>query len=641
MADHQFNIKLGINVEKGNSEKQLENVKKSLEKKKVTLKLKLDLDKPNQQLNTFKDSLKDINKKLNDAFKLNNGALDNLKNLKTVLEEINKLSKKTQVKITNSNDADTITKNLETQKQKYAELMRLKQSLEKQRAKTTNAESYNALTREIDLVSQKAEECKTKLSELTKIKLNADMTKSMASQFQTIQKEAQSLKTSLENTLKNSNLTQNQKTQLESLKTTILDIQATPINLRSEDAESKIGNIKSTLENVKSKFSSLKLDIKVNDNIRNATKTVDDFINKIKTAQNAKTGTNSFIDESKLNKVLQDAEKLKTNLSNIDMNGNVENELTKILFNLDKCKNDFKQLQNSAKISMKVDSNISTETKQIDTMLNKLKEMKTYRTGANAYIDISKINESISKLEQYKNELKNLDVNDEKVVGEFENIKTKINETTEKIKEFQNQAKQKMNMESNSASIEALKIKIDKLRDAEKLTAEQAQILKQKLEQIAQLDTGKQVNAMKNLRNEITRVTKQAEKMQTGVKRTNTFFSNLYSTMSTFSLGNIISMQITKAIYGISDTIRELDKAFVGLAKVAPDSFHNTTEELENVRQKAVEVGQDVARSATDIINSTASALQLGVSNIDRAMEYAKNVNLYANVAETTFCLCS
>ena len=198
-----------------------------------------------------------------------------------------------------------------------------------------------------------------------------------------------------------------------------------------------------------------------------------------------------------------------------------------------------------------------------------------------------------------------------------------------------------MKIDSNNASIDSLKNKITQLKNEEKLTTEQAEQLKQKLNQISQMDVGKQANAIKHFRNELKQATDETARLQTGVKRTSTFFSNLYSTMSTFSLGNIISMQITKAIYGISDTIRELDKAFVGLTKVAPDSFHGTAEELENVRQKAVEVGQDVARSATDIINSTASALQLGVSNIDRAMEYAKNVNLYANVAEISFCLCS
>ena len=141
MADHQFNIKLGIKVEKGDSEKQLENLKKSLEEKKITLKL--DVTKLNEQLKTFKDSLSDVNKKLNNAFKLNNGALDNLKNLKTVLEEINKLSGKTKIQINNSKDVNTITKNLETQKQKYAELIKLKQNLIKQRDGTTDTSAID------------------------------------------------------------------------------------------------------------------------------------------------------------------------------------------------------------------------------------------------------------------------------------------------------------------------------------------------------------------------------------------------------------------------------------------------------------------------------------------------------------------
>ena len=637
MADHQFNIKLGVKVEKGDSEKQLDSIKKSLEEKKITLKL--DISKTTEELNKFKDSLKGVNTKLNDAFKLNNGALDNLKNLKTVLEEINKLSGKTKIQITNSKDADTVTKSLESQKQKYQELLKLKQNLEKQMAKTpnTNSQSYKALQSELTLVTQKAEECKTKISELTQIKMNADMTKNMASQFQTIQKEAQSLKTSLENTLKNSNLTMAQQHDLENFLKTIEKIKGEKLDLRTDGAKTKLQDIRTNLESIKEKYSSIKIEIKTNDNIRSAIKTTNDFINKINSAQKSKTGVNSFIDEGKLNELKTKVKDLRTQLSDVHLKSNVGTEIENIIKKLDRCKVEFKELQNSAKLSMKIGGDINSQTKQIDTMLSKLKEMKQWKIGSNAYIDESKINEAISKLEQYKNELKNLDVNDEKVTSEFETIKTKINETTQEIKEFQNQAKQKMNMESNSASIEALRIKITQLKDAEKITAEQAEQLRQKLNQIAQMDTGKQVNAMKQFRNEIKRATDETARLQSATKRTNSFFSNLYSTMSTFSLGNII----TKAIYGISDTIRELDKAFIGLAKVAPDSFHNTTEELESVRQKAVEVGQEVARSATDIINSTASALQLGVSNIDRAMEYAKNVNLYANVAEIPFCLCS
>ena len=67
--------------------------------------------------------------------------------------------------------------------------------------------------------------------------------------------------------------------------------------------------------------------------------------------------------------------------------------------------------------------------------------------------------------------------------------------------------------------------------------------------------------------------------------------------------------------------------------KVAPESFRGTQEELNSLRDKAISVGQEVARSSVDIINSTSSALQAGFKNIDGAMEYAKQVNLYANVA--------
>ena len=64
MADHQFNIKLGVKVEKGDSEKQLDSIKKSLEEKKISLKL--DVSKATEELTKFKDSLKDINTTLNE-----------------------------------------------------------------------------------------------------------------------------------------------------------------------------------------------------------------------------------------------------------------------------------------------------------------------------------------------------------------------------------------------------------------------------------------------------------------------------------------------------------------------------------------------------------------------------------------------
>ena len=133
---------------------------------------------------------------------------------------------------------------------------------------------------------------------------------------------------------------------------------------------------------------------------------------------------------------------------------------------------------------------------------------------------------------------------------------------------------------------------------------------------------------------------KASSSISSSMKKTSTFISNLYSTLSTYSLGNILGMQITKGIYAIKETITDLDSAFRDMEKVAPASFTGTKEELQEVKDMAFATGQEVARSSVDIINSTASAFQLGIDNVKQAMEYAKNVNMYANVAETKFCLC-
>lgn len=540
MADHKFNIKLGLKIIKGDSEKQLNQIKKSLEEKKI--KLKIDLSSTKTELNNFEKSLKGINKKLNDAFKLNGDNLKNLKDLKQVLTEINKLSGKTKIKINNSKDVDTVTKSLENQKKKYAELMKLRQSLINQKAKTTDTTAFNTLDSQLKKVEEEAQKCKTKLDKLTEIKLKTDMAKKMTAQFQQIKKEAQSTKSQIEKTLKLGNITNSQKKDLENYLATLKKINSSTMSTKTDQAEPKLRQLRKDLEEINSKYKKITVEITAKTNLDSAKTKVNAELQKLQSAMNSTRGVNAYLNTEEMQKLIDKTKKLKEDLKNIKLTGNVE--------------------------------------KDIQTVMGKLDEVKT------------------------------------------------------KFKEVQESAKTSMNMESNSASIETVRLRIEKLRDTEKITAEQAEILRQKLADIKNLDMGKQTNAIKNLKNEITNAVNQTAKLRAGTQKVNGFFSNLYSTMSSFSLGNIISMQITKAIYGISDTIRELDKAFVGLTKVAPDSFHGTAEELENVRQKAVEVGQDVARSATDIINSTASALQLGIDDMDKAMEYAKNVNLYANVAD-------
>ena len=48
----------------------------------------------------------------------------------------------------------------------------------------------------------------------------------------------------------------------------------------------------------------------------------------------------------------------------------------------------------------------------------------------------------------------------------------------------------------------------------------------------------------------------------TSVKATSGFFSDLYNSMRTYTLGNMIGMSITNGVRNIKTTIVELDSAF-------------------------------------------------------------------------------
>lgn len=651
MADTNFNINLKVNVDKGKSTQQVNAIKKSLEKKKI--KLKIDTSAMKKQLTDFKKSLTGVNKSLNNAFKLDSKNLKNLQDLKKVLSEINKLSKKTQVKVTSSKETSQVNSDLEKQKNKYLQLLKMKQSLEKQMASTSNATSYRNLKEQLELVTREAENCKTKISELSKLKLKTDMTKSMSSQFQTVQKQAQSLKTSLEKTLKNTNLTSTQKKDLNELLTIINKVSQTRFRLKTSDAEAQIQKLIQEITNVSSKYSKIKINIDATSNINKTEKSVDSMMNKLKQAQNTKIGANSFINSKDLNKLISDAEKLKQNLKNIDMKGNVATETAKILKQLDAINNKFKNLQNIAKLDMKLGGGVTTANKQIDNLISKINTVKTQKIGGDAFIDETKLTNLITRLQSLKTNLTGLDVNSEKVVAEFEQIKNSINKTETELKELQSAGKFELKLEQSKNTLDSLGNQIDKLEQKiKKLGGDESTVrsLRQELANISKLPLGQQAVAIGELRNKITHAKNETDKLSSSAKnatknmttlgsstkRFGTFFSNLYSSMSTYSLGNIISMQMTKAIYGITDTIRELDKAFVAFNKVAPESFHGTAEEFDNLREKAIDVGQDVARSSVDIINSTASALQLGIDDIDKALEYARNVNMYANVADVS-----
>ena len=226
----------------------------------------------------------------------------------------------------------------------------------------------------------------------------------------------------------------------------------------------------------------------------------------------------------------------------------------------------------------------------------------------------------------------------------FSGATSQLNEIEASIKECSN-AYEQLNNESRSNKLQFnFDTKLDKtisdlqlLRDkCEQLGSgvDEVNRLENELQQLGNVDLDKASSELTRIRSEMTTLGKTINNSSTVKGATRGFFSDLYQTMTTFSLGNILADQIQQGIYAIKDTIIGVDSAFRDLMKVAPTDFQGTTQQLDELRDKAISAGQEVAKSSVDIIESTANALQSGFKNVDEALQYAKESAKFSNVSD-------
>jgi len=281
-------------------------------------------------------------------------------------------------------------------------------------------------------------------------------------------------------------------------------------------------------------------------------------------------------------------------------------------------KSQLQQLQSQVEIFKK--TKFFGDTQNIDNLIQRIKTLSGTKIDLNseaAESDVKRLVASLNELEKEFDELKSKSNVDIKGF----NLDTSIQTATQRLNELE---KKFQSIGKDVAPIRKLK---DELQGLGKVSFKEAEAQLRRINsEASKLEKGFQ-NANRAAKSASTGIS-------TSMKSASKFVSNLYSTLSTYSLGNILGMQITKGIYAINDTIVELDSAFRDMEKVAPASFTGTKQELQEVKEMAYETGQQVARSSVDIINSTASAFQLGIDNVKDAMQYAKSVNMYANVAE-------
>lgn len=530
-----FRIRLTTDVQKGNADEQLNAIISKLENKKI--KMKFDTS-------DFRTQVSQLQKAMNNAFKLDPKQLSNLNTLKTTLQEINKLSKQAQKSIFGTQGSSGMKSEVVTVQslvKQYDNLLAKQKMIEIQMSKTTNAQSYAVLAKQLTQVRSQSDAVGKSLDKLGATKGSANITNSLANSFQSVQKQIDATITKINGLFKNKNLGKQQATELARLKQELIGLQNVNLNniINADKPYAEMSKLMRGASELKLALNNLNIKIKFNDQIEKSKSSIDGLISKLQTL-----GKSGFSDKTGIANILSQLQKLKTELGNINPNSsNATAQLKEIANSINQCEQKYRQLDSamqSSKAKFKFDTNFS---------------------------------KTLSDLQQLRQEC------------------IAAGQSTSQVDKLERELRQLGNVELDKASAGLQKIRSE----------------------------------MASIKSSMTGMNKST----TGVQRA---FGNLYSTLTIFSLGNLLATQIQQGVYAIKDTIINLDSAFRDLMKVAPDSFRGSKQELDDLRNKAISTGQTVAKSSVDIINSTANALQSGFKNVDEALKYAERSAVASNV---------
>ena len=96
--------------------------------------------------------------------------------------------------------------------------------------------------------------------------------------------------------------------------------------------------------------------------------------------------------------------------------------------------------------------------------------------------------------------------------------------------------------------------------------------------------------------------------------------------------GDFISDGIRTIARGWKDTVVETDAAMTDLRKVYDKNL--TGNALKGYLNSVAEVAKGTGKSSVDVIQGTAKAVQSGISDIDKALTFAKQSAIFSNVGD-------
>ncbi|MCC0645490.1 phage tail tape measure protein [Clostridioides sp. ZZV14-6150] len=376
---------------------------------KIKTSIELDDEKAKAQLKSLQTSAKENNIKLN--VEMNTSSLNNLKQLETVLSQINKLSRETQNGLFGGKSTKGSNSGVNSLLSEYQKLINTKNSIEKQMSKTTNVQSYAVLEKQLSSVLGKIQTVGSALEGLQgKAKIDSssyeNMQRTLASTFQKIQGDIQKAQNQIAKFKQTHILDEKQSAIIDSVSKQLNNLS----NIKLENLGFRgISKLLADFQSVQSVMANLKIpevNSKVESQFNSMQKSVDGFINKLK-----QLSGNKYADKNVLSGLLSQAEKLKS----LDLKNLTGDELKKAIADLENLELKLKEVQSAANVS-KTKSEFQFN---FDKAISDLKRLKQ------SALELGQSTSGIEKLEKELMQLANLPL-DQKV-SKLEQIQRAIN----------------------------------------------------------------------------------------------------------------------------------------------------------------------------------------------------------------------
>lgn len=160
--------------------------------------------------------------------------------------------------------------------------------------------------------------------------------------------------------------------------------------------------------------------------------------------------------------------------------------------------------------------------------------------------------------------------------------------------------------------------------------------LKAELQSLDSVAPDKLPTTFQRMRQEVSELNgelRQATKETSGMSG---FLGDIYDSMSTFTLGNMIGDGIVSSIRSVTDSFIEMDDAITNVKKVAEATDVNSTLKLDNIKSQAIDIAKEVGMATTDVINGIADSLQAGMGSMEQSIAVARSSLMLANVGDMT-----